>query len=128
MAMPEMGAPKQMSAVAQMVGDWDVSLIYRMAPADAWTTSKGNSTMEMVLNGCALQEHMTLDMMSMTVGDFVDGKLVMMGDDMQGGMPFKMRNSSHIVRDDEIVFSMEMSVDGGATWFDSMGITYTRAK
>lgn len=61
-----------------------------------------------------------------TAGIFEDGKLVMSGEDIMMGMPYKMRTTSVKVSDTQMDWTMEMSMDGGATWFESMKATYKK--
>lgn len=61
-----------------------------------------------------------------TAGTFEKGKLVMTGDDMMMGQPYKMRNTTIHSSENQMDWIMEMSMDGGKTWFESMKATYTR--
>jgi hypothetical protein len=62
-----------------------------------------------------------------TTGHFEDGKLVMTGDDMMMGTPYKVRVTTVMPNDQQMEWTMEMSLDGGKTWFESMKATYTKA-
>lgn len=65
--------------------------------------------------------------MSTMAGNFNDaGELVMKGEDMQSGMKMHTRATSKM-GDDEVTWTMEMSMDGGKTWFANMEMVYTRA-
>lgn len=67
--------------------------------------------------------------MSTMAGNFdEDGNLVMTGTDVQGGVEMDVRTTSRIESEDEVQWTMEMSVDGGQSWFESMQMVYTRAK
>jgi hypothetical protein len=66
--------------------------------------------------------------MSISAGDFADGKLVMTGEDMQMGMKWLMRTVSEQSDENTVSFTMEMSSDEGATWFESMKMVYTRSE
>lgn len=65
-AMPEMGRPAQMDAIAFMQGDWNVKMEMRMGPDAPWTEAAGTATSEAILDGCV--QHMNVhieDMMGM---------------------------------------------------------------
>jgi len=63
---------------------------------------------------------------STMTGNFVDGNLVMTGEDVHDGVPYGMRSTTIRKSDSVVAWTMEMSMDGGDTWFVSMDTTYTR--
>ena len=56
-------------------------------------------------------------------GQYEDGKLVMMGEDEMMGQPYQTRVTSVMTDDTTMDWLMEMSMDGGETWFESMKAT-----
>ena len=64
--------------------------------------------------------------MSTSGGDYQGDKLVMEGDDIMMGMPYKMRSTMLTKSKDQIEWTMEMSMDGGKTWFTNMEMVYRR--
>lgn len=59
-------------------------------------------------------------------GNFDGDKLVMTGMDKMGGMEFMTRSVATKVSKDELHWSMEMSTDQGATWWENMQLIYKR--
>ena len=62
----------------------------------------------------------------MSGGNYEGEKLVMTGDDIMMGMPYKMRSTMLSKGNDEIHCTMEMSMDGGKAWFTNMEMVYRR--
>lgn len=65
--------------------------------------------------------------MSMYTGHIVDGKRIMTGTDIMGGMKFHTRTTSFNITDDAFDWTMEHSEDG-ENWWVSMKGHYTRAE
>jgi hypothetical protein len=63
---------------------------------------------------------------SYATGHYEDGKLVMTGDDEMMGQPYKMRVTTVMTGNDKMDWVMEMSMDGGKTWWEGMKMTYTK--
>lgn len=59
-------------------------------------------------------------------GGFEGDKLVFRGDNQYQGMSYTTRDTTVKVSDDEFHWMMEMSEDGGQTWFESMKATFKR--
>ncbi|HSR51922.1 MAG TPA: DUF1579 family protein [Acidobacteriota bacterium] len=57
---------------------------------------------------------------TMSTGGFEGDKLVFKGEDEYMGMTFHTRDTTTKVSDTEFNWVMEMSMDGGSTWFESM--------
>ena len=64
--------------------------------------------------------------MSMMSGGFEGDKIVMTGTDMWQGQKFHTKSVATKVSDDEVQWSMYMSMDGGETWLENMNMTYKR--
>jgi hypothetical protein len=62
----------------------------------------------------------------MTEGSLEDDALVLEGLDRYQGESYKIRDTTRKVSDRELEWTMEMSTDGGATWFTSMQATYRK--
>ncbi len=64
--MPEMGPPKEMAAMAGLVGTWTCEMKMKMAPTDtAWGAMSGSASYKMELGGAALRMDFAGDMMGM---------------------------------------------------------------
>jgi hypothetical protein len=63
---------------------------------------------------------------AMSAGNYEGDKLIMVGDDIMMGMAYKMRSTMIPKGKDEVQWTMEMSMDGGKTWFTNMDMTYRR--
>ena len=59
-------------------------------------------------------------------GTFDGETLVLEGEDYYQGQSFKMRDTTRKLDDDTLEWTMEMSGDGGATWFTGLKATYQR--
>ena len=155
-AMPEMGRPAEMDALAFMNGEWTVDMQY-MSETGEWVSTTGTATSKPVLNGCANRMDFEANMMGMpfkgfdhttynretdqyesvwiddmgakmTVmhGNFEGDALVMTGTDMWQGMKYHSKAVSKKISDDEVSWVMSMSMDGGETGVDNMKMTYKR--
>lgn len=156
--MPPMGPPAELAKCENLLGDWNVTMKFRMGPGAPWQESAGNASYSKFLNGCALRQDFTGEVMGMTMhgmelltynretkqyesiwlddmsahfsmsaGNYEGDKLITMGEDMQMGMKMHTKNVSWQTEDGAMHFTMEMSMDGGETWFESMQFVYTRA-
>jgi hypothetical protein len=155
-AMPAMGKPAELDALAYMHGEWAVDMSY-MNEAGEWVATTGTATSTSVLNGCANRMDFEAEMMGMPFkgvdhttfnretgqyesvwmddmsakmsvmsGNFEGDALVMTGIDMWQGMKYHSKAVSKKVSDDEVSFVMSMSMDGGETWMENMKMTYKR--
>lgn len=157
-AMPEMGRPAEMDALAYFHGNWDVTMEFKMdVTATEWTKAAGTSTVTPMLDGCI--DKMTFDSkmmgmafsgidmttynreykryesvwfdnmggkMSVMHGNFEGDKLVMTGNDKMMGMEYMVRSVSQKKSNDEVYWTMAMSMDEGKTWMENMRMTYKR--
>jgi Protein of unknown function (DUF1579) len=62
----------------------------------------------------------------MTEGSFEGDALVLEGLDRYQGESYRLRDTTRKVSERELEWTMEMSTDGGATWFTSMQATYRK--
>lgn len=62
----------------------------------------------------------------MTEGSFQDDALVLEGADRYQGESYELRDTTRKISDRELEWTMEMSTDGGVTWFTSMQATYRK--
>jgi hypothetical protein len=66
--------------------------------------------------------------MSFLSGNFEGDKLVMTGTDIWQGQKYHTKSVATKVSDDEVQWSMYMSLDGGETWFENMNMHFTRVQ
>jgi|CXWL01.1.fsa_nt_gi hypothetical protein len=64
--MPEMGPPKEMAAMAGLVGTWTMEMKMKMAPSDtAWATTTGTAMWKSELGGSTMRMDLKSSMMGM---------------------------------------------------------------
>ena len=67
-------------------------------------------------------------MLSIYEGKMKDGQMVVSGEDMWQGIKFLSRNTTFNITDTRFEWTMENSMDGGKTWYESMKSVYTKKK
>lgn len=73
-------------------------------------------------------DNLTAATTMMTGGFDEEGTLVMKGTGKMMGQAYMMKNKVKMVSEDQHTFSMSVSFDGGENWFETMQMTYNRAK
>ena len=64
-SVPQVGAPPEMKQIAMLEGTWDLAIQLRMDPKAPWTETKAVSVNKLILDGCAMEQTFTGEMLGM---------------------------------------------------------------
>ncbi|RKZ13227.1 hypothetical protein DRQ53_09750 [bacterium] len=65
-AMPPMGKPAEMDALASAHGEWNIAVEFKMDPAvEEWTSTTGTAVIAPALSGCVNREEFSSEFMGM---------------------------------------------------------------
>ncbi|WP_218079648.1 DUF1579 family protein [Anthocerotibacter panamensis] len=143
-----------MKAFAFWVGAWKVVSQVKASPTeDQWQEIKADDNIHYILDGCALQQNYqdsyikgtslttylpdkkmwqqvwidnTMPNLISFLGEFKDGKMVMLGQATQQGKAVTNRQTYYNITADKVDYLYEQSMDGGKTFVAIIKGVYTR--
>lgn len=154
MEMMPMGPPPEMKEIANLEGTWDMDMQMRsMDKPDVWEQSRGTSVCKFILQGNAMEmrydgpefsglgihcydrekrewQMVWIDnwsgRLALYTGNAKGDTLVMYADDLWQGKSYKVKTSTFNRTDTSFDWQMDMSEDGGKTWYTCGKAKYTK--